>query len=94
MCPNINTPESTACPPFRSKPETPCRFVKAYVDERGRPHKVVRAGMSKFMPMRRSAAFAWRWIPMPLNFETRTVFDRAQADLNRYAKEQGWAEWT
>lgn len=100
LCPNINEPENTVCPPqfqsvlyrspFRNEP-TPCRFVKTYMDERGWLYRVMPGiGGDEFKTRyQQPGKTGWKcmnYLPW------RSTFDEAQSDLNALAKGKGWSE--
>ena len=98
MCPNIQRNDRT-CPgvpgSMHSSP-SPCRFVKAYVDERGWKYKVMSGiGQNTYKaryqkPEKNGPETGWKGLAA---VPWRTTFDEAQADLNAYAKKKGWSEW-
>lgn len=94
MCPNVNK-KNHICPGIPGTPhpnESPCRFVKIYVDERGWKY-FVRSGIggSSFKAFYLKTGKAggghgcrWAW--------WKDSFDEAQAELNRVAKNKDWKE--
>jgi hypothetical protein len=96
MCPNINTPDKLICPPSPfGKGETPCRFVKTYIDERGWRYRVMGGlGESNFKarhqkPGKKDEWSGWKCMA---RLAWRKTFDEAQRDLNLLAKAKGWRE--
>ena len=98
MCPNIQK-NDRICPGIPGTPhpeDSPCRFVKAYIDDRGWRYRVM-ANLSetsfriKYLKVDRKRPYnSWKgFIFTPI----RQTFDEAQADLNALAKEKGWREW-
>jgi len=89
MCPNINFGTSI-CPhgPFK-KTETPCRFVKTYIDKRGWIYKVDTG--NGYYRAKYKTVWPGTWMGVKI-LPWREEFDEAQADLNRLAKEKGWEE--
>ena len=97
MCPNMNTPYNTVCPPKPFDPqETPCRFVKMYIDKRGWKYKVM-GGLSinsfkvRYQDDKHTGGTGWKCVK---TLPWRETFDEAQADLKAYAKKKGMKEWT
>lgn len=94
MCPQHDSP-LLICPGMVGTlhpNDTHCRFVKVYRDNRGWEY-YVRAGLGQdcfkpfyLKPGKSGGGHGCR------NFEWRKTFDEAQADLNRYAKKNRWAE--
>lgn len=92
MCPNYNT-DKMVCPPSPfGKGETPCRFVKAYVDERGWKYRVMGGlGESNYKARyQKPGKSGWKGVT---NLQWRKSFDEAQSDLNLMAEEKGWNEY-
>jgi hypothetical protein len=95
MCPNINTPQHKICPPGGpcDKPETLCKFVKAFRDENGATVFVsdgIALDDKTWFTVRQlqgkgSHRIKTKFLPI------RETFDEAQSDLNKYAKQKGWA---
>ncbi len=85
MCPNNDMPENRKCPakPFQSK-ITDCRFVKAYIDERGWKYKVMPGlGDSNFKARyQKPGKSGWKCMT---NMKWCKTFDEAQTDLNNMA---------
>lgn len=97
MCPNQrNSPEKTICPPGPfGTPESPCRFVKAYTDHVGWKHRVMSGAFNTRFIAHVQAPWTHdkeEWYSSAILMWQKT-FDEAQADLNKYAKENGWKEW-
>lgn len=96
MCPNTREIERLAvCPAMGSihPKEEPCRFVKAYIDKRGRKYRVMGgdgAFKAKYQIQEKNGDNGWRCLD---TLPWRGSFDKAQADLNEYAKLKGWGEW-
>lgn len=96
MCPNsYKNPMSRKCPPGPFKNEvTLCRFVKAYVDDRGWKYKVM-SGIgdeqfkTRFQKPDQEGDLGWKGVR---SFKWRQTFDEAQSDLNEHAREKGWDE--
>jgi hypothetical protein len=96
MCPNIHDPENRICPPGPLKPhETPCRFVKNYIDKRGWKYRV-QTGIgdptqykARFQKPEKHGEDGWHCVAA---LPWRETFDQAQADLNAYAEQKGWRE--
>ena len=92
MCPNINEPESTWCPPSPIRVESkPCRFVKTYIDKRGWWYRVMGGiGGEEFKGRyQKPGKTSWRCMQ---NLPWRKSFDEAQSNLNILAKAKGWNE--
>lgn len=92
MCPNINEPAKTNCPPKPfSSDITDCRFVKTYKDSRGWRYKVMGGlGESNYKARyQKPGKSGWKCMA---NMEWRKSFDEAQIDLNAMAKMKGWNE--
>lgn len=99
MCPNLRNKESErVCPGIAGTPHpeaSPCRFVKAYIDERGWKYMVM-SGIgentfkARYQKPEKSGSNGWKGLGA---VPWRTTFDEAQTDLNLLAKEKGWAEW-
>ena len=97
MCPNISLAR-TICPgiPGTVHPDPePCRFVKAYIDNRGWKYCVM-AGIgtssfkARYQKPEKSGETGWKGV---VSLPWRSSFDEAQADLNAYAQERGFSEW-
>lgn len=92
MCPNINEPEKTKCPPKPFNSDiTDCRFAKTYKDSRGWRYKVMGGlGESNYKARyQKPGKSGWKCMT---NMEWRKSFDEAQIDLNAMAKLKGWNE--
>lgn len=97
MCPNHekNTQECPGIPGTLHTKPSPCRFVKAYIDNRGWKYKVM-AGLgdntfkARYQKPEKNGSIGWKGLHA---VPWRNSFDEAQADLNAYAKQKGWAEW-
>jgi hypothetical protein len=93
MCPNTGTPKIKTCPtsPF-GKEETPCRFVRNYVDSRGWKYKVM-PGLgesnykARYQRPEKSGDIGWKGVA---RLPRRNTFDEAQEDLNVYAGVKGF----
>lgn len=93
MCPNIGTPESSICPPSPAlhPEESPCRFVKKYIDDKGQRY-FVRSGIGGdtfkafFLKPGKTSPHGLKMVPW------QDSFDKAQADLNKYAEKKAWKE--
>lgn len=85
MCPNGNEPK-TQCPAGK-----PCRFVKAYIDDRGWRYRVMGGlGESNYKARyQKPGKTGWKCMA---RLEWRKSFDEAQSDLNMLAKAKGWKE--
>ena len=97
MCPNIEK-QKDICPAlYNKREETPCRFVKTYLDSRGWIY-FVRPGIGKnnykgfYAKSIEDYKAGHRQHGMRA-LEWRKTFDEAQEDLNAYAKEKSWEEW-
>ena len=95
MCPNSNTPSSQVCPPSPfGKGETPCQFVKKYIDSRGWKYKVM-GGLgesnykARYQKPEKSGNIGWKGVAA---LPWRKSFDEAQADLNALAEKKGWRD--
>jgi len=92
MCPNRNEEDCTICPPSHfNKPETPCRFVKSYIDNRRWKYRVMSIiGDGAYITRYQKPGMqSWKGLD---SLPCHQRFDEAQADLNRLAKEKGWEE--
>ena len=98
MCPNSygdNNDSKTICPGRSNslhKKDSPCRFVKAYLDQRGWKY-FVHSGIGGttfktfyLKPGKIGGGHGCR------STEWRDSFDKAQSDLNQMAKAKGWQE--
>ena len=94
LCPNLyNEPEKDKCPAFMNKTEiTPCRFVKTYIDERGWKYRVMSGIGEDAFKGRYNKPYKTGWKGMP-QLEWCKTFDKAQSNLNAYAKSKGWSEY-
>ena len=91
MCPNAGNAK-TECPTGPLKyAVTPCRFVKTYRDERGWMYKVMSGiGDDTFKARyQKPEKGGWKGVP---KLPWQESFDRAQSDLNAFAKQRGWEE--
>lgn len=97
MCPNMEKNEQE-CPGIQGSLHpnpSPCRFVKAYIDDRGWKYKVM-PGISgstfkaRYQKPEKQGSIGWKGLTA---VPWRDSFDEAQADLNEYAKRKGWSEW-
>jgi hypothetical protein len=95
MCPNTKEPDNRICPPSPfGKGETPCRFVKKYIDSRGWKYKVMPGiGESNYKARyqipEKSGNVGWKGVQ---SLPRRKSFDEAQADLNLWAEKKGFQE--
>lgn len=97
MCPNIqkNLPTCPGIPGTPHPSPSPCRFVKAYIDERGWKYKVM-SGIgentfkARYQKPDKQGSTGWKGLAA---VPWRKSFDEAQADLNAHAKKKGWIEW-
>lgn len=90
MCPNIDTPKHTICPPGPLKNDlSSCRFVKTYIDKRGWIYKVMGGiGSGKYKARyQKPGETGWKCYK---RLEWHECFDHAQSDLNALAQEKGW----
>lgn len=92
MCPQTGV-QSAVCPSSANKPETHCRFVKSYIDNRGWKYRVM-PGLGTVYKARyqndtHKGEVGWHGIRQ---LEWRESFDKAQKDLNALAKKKGWGE--
>lgn len=101
MCPNgYSSPQNTVCPAFEpfKKLETPCRFVKTYIDGRGclvfvaRGSRKTEIGVTPWVVVRRETEHAAACRIRSSMLPARNSLDAAQSDLNKYAKLKGWRE--
>lgn len=98
MCPNIES-SSTTCPGIQGTPhpeETPCRFVKSYIDNRGRIYKVLPGTQTsgfniRYQKQKNDLSSGWFALSAA---SCRETFDMAQADLNKLAEQKRWLEHT
>lgn len=98
ICPNSSKPFGSRlykalCPPnsISKKPETPCRFVKDYIDKFGNVYTVLGDDKRRYR-IREKPHGRSRW----LAFGTAAYqyFDDAQSELNTLAQEKRWDEYT
>lgn len=97
MCPNIQENEKV-CPGIPGTPHphnTPCRFVKSYIDERGWKYKVMsgigqNSFKARYQKPDKDGSDGWKGLAA---VPWRKTFDEAQADLNAYAKRKTFSEW-
>lgn len=93
MCPNVGK-NRNVCPGIVGTPhpkDSPCRFVKEYIDARGWKYRVMSgigdAGfMGRYQKPGKTGCKCMR------NMEWRKSFDHVQSELNAMAKEKGWEE--
>lgn len=94
MCPNSE--DNIICPPSPfGKDETPCRFIKTYIDNRGWKYKIksllggeTYCGM--YQNNKHTGESGWhRMKQLPIT----DLFDKAQSNLNEYAELKGWKEF-
>lgn len=94
MCPQVNSP-SLICPAMvgvQQPGHCHCRFVRGYLDERGRKYYVCRGKpQDHFKPFYLNPR-GKGGMHSSRTFGCRNTFDEAQADLNKMAKERGWRE--
>ena len=97
MCPNhFEEPEKAICPPGPfGTPESSCRFVKNYIDKRGWKYRVMRGlgentFKARYQKPEKRGGTGWHCVQ---SLPWRNTFDEAQVDLNKLAKEKGWAEY-
>lgn len=97
LCPNIGK-NSTVCPgvPGSLHPvDSPCRFVKCYIDSRGWKYRVM-SGIgaetfkARYQKPEKTGSCGWKGLAA---VPWRKTFDEAQRDLNAYAESKGWREW-
>lgn len=94
MCPNIDDPKNTICPPGPFKSEaTLCRFVKTYIDSRGWKYRVMGGLGENNYKARYQKPGKTGWKCMA-RMRWCKSFDEAQSDLNVMAKTKRWGEWT
>lgn len=97
MCPNVEK-DITICPglPGSAHPNpSSCRFVKAYIDDRGWKYRVMpgignNSFKTRYQKADKHGLIRWKGLS---SLPWRASFDEAQADLNAYAKQKGWIEW-
>ena len=97
MCPNFQK-NDIVCPGIPGTSHShisSCRFVKAYIDERGWKYKVMsgiggNSFKARYQKTEKQGMDGWKGLA---SVPWRETFDEAQADLNAYAKTKGWAEW-
>ena len=97
MCPNVQQ-NRAVCPGLPGTPhskESQCRFVKAYIDERGWKYRVM-SGLgdssfkARYQKPEKHGDVGWKGMA---NVPWRKTFDEAQSDLNTLARKNGWKEW-
>lgn len=97
LCPNKNE-NKEICPGIKGTPHpepSTCRFVKTYIDSRGWSYKVMsgigqgcyKARYQK--PDKHGKVSGWKGFS---RLPWRESFDKAQDDLNEYAKKKSWNE--
>jgi hypothetical protein len=99
MCPNINL-QKTVCPGVKHTPHlepSDCRYVKAYIDDRGWIY-FVRSEIGSdrfkgFYTKNKDDYINRRRQHGIVLLEWRGSFDEAQSDLNQYAKKKEWKEF-
>lgn len=94
MCPNDRAGNDICRPPKGWDPVKyaikPCRFVKSYIDERGRIYKVI-PGKNEMFKIKYQKPGESRWIGVK-SLEWRDSFDEAQGNLNLLAEKKKWKE--
>ena len=92
-CPQVNSP-SMICPILvgvQQPGACSCRFVRAYLDNCGQ-ERYVRSGAGLGFKTYFLRIGGLGFAHACRQFSWRKTFDEAQADLNRYAKKNRWAE--
>ncbi|MDF2984916.1 MAG: hypothetical protein K0R50_426 [Eubacterium sp.] len=99
MCPNIKFPPQTVCPGIKGTlhpADTQCRFVKAYIDNRGCTYKVMCpiSANDTFKIVRRKPGEDYKeFRESILNTQYHMRFDDAQSALNKVAERRKWKEF-
>lgn len=90
MCPNTDNKSSDVCPSGTFKPEeSPCRFVKTYIDARGWLYRVMPGINNDAYRVRCKEPDSNTWQGFRA-LPWCDDFDKAQSLLNIYAEKRMW----
>ena len=95
MCPNVNNSRSVTCPSGgpKNKPETICRFVLTFLNDKGQKIFVshgINSNKKRWVSVIQKSKHMIKQLKEK-ELPARTYDDDAQHDLNIYAMKKGWA---